>query len=333
MVNSCAGKMGHAAAEAVLRAGLELVPYTFCGDDVQVESIDVAGQSVKTVLPHQRTQVSAGTLVRTECNGPAPPRSSTLFNITTSPYPCCPRTVRVPMTTMTPHVAVHLMHSEQQQMQATSARVMSLSNWHHQMQTMADVKYAFEQLVIIDFTLPQAVNSNAAFYCTHQVPFVMGTTGGDREALMNDTRNAQNFAVIAPQMGKQVVAFQAMMEHMATTFPGAFAGYTLSVTESHQKTKVDTSGTAKAVVASLQQLGVKPFDVESIQKVRTEEEQQSRMKVPEEHLDGHAFHTYHLQSPDGTVNFEFQHNVCGRTIYADGTVDAALFLHEAGSMR
>ena len=31
-------------------------------------------------------------------------------------------------------------------------------------------------------------------------------------------------------------------------------------------------------------------------------------------------------SPDGDVEFVFQHNVCGRTIYAEGTVDAALFL-------
>ena len=57
-----------------------------------------------------------------------------------------------------------------------------------------------------------------------------------------------------------MVAFQAVMEMMANNFPGAFAGYTLTVTESHQKTKVDTSGTAKAVVASFQKLGL-DFDV------------------------------------------------------------------------
>jgi 4-hydroxy-tetrahydrodipicolinate reductase len=50
------------------------------------------------------------------------------------------------------------------------------------------------------------------------------------------------------------------------------------------------------------------------------------MGVPEAALAGHAFHTYRLTSPDGSVAFEFQHNVCGRTIYAEGTVDAALFL-------
>lgn len=61
----------------------------------------------------------------------------------------------------------------------------------------------------------------------------------------------------------QVVAFQAMMQYMAENFPGAFAGYELSVTESHQNTKVDTSGTAKAVVASLQKMGPN-FDVVSM---------------------------------------------------------------------
>ncbi len=51
------------------------------------------------------------------------------------------------------------------------------------------------------------------------------------------------------------------------------------------------------------------------------------MGVPQDHLAGHAYHTYQLVSPDNTVSFEFQHNVCGRSIYADGTVDAALFLN------
>lgn len=26
------------------------------------------------------------------------------------------------------------------------------------------------------------------------------------------------------------------------------------------------------------------------------------------------------------VSFEFQHNVCGRSIYAEGSIDAAIFL-------
>lgn len=183
-------------------------------------------------------------------------------------------------------------------------------------------------MIVIDYTLPSAVNANARFYIEHAVPFVMGTTGGDRAALLDETRAAGVYAVIAPQMGKQVVAFQAMLQTIADDFPGAFAGYELEVVESHQRTKADTSGTAKAVVDSFRRLGVRDFDVADIERVRNPRESVSRLGVPEEALHGHAFHTYRLRSPDSTVSFEFQHNVCGRSIYADGTVDAALFLHE-----
>ena len=59
----------------------------------------------------------------------------------------------------------------------------------------------------------------------------------------------------------QVVAFQATMQMMADQFPGAFAGYSLEVEESHQRSKVDTSGTAKAIVGSFRQLGIDFSDV------------------------------------------------------------------------
>ena len=61
-------------------------------------------------------------------------------------------------------------------------------------------------------------------------------------------------------------------------------------------------------------------------KVREKGAQLDDMHVPEQYLDGHAFHTYTLTSQDQTVAFQFQHNVCGRQIYAEGTVDAAIFL-------
>jgi hypothetical protein len=73
-------------------------------------------------------------------------------------------------------------------------------------------------------------------------------------------------------MGKQIVAFQAMFELAAASFPGAFAGYKLRVVESHQSSKKDTSGTAKAVVASLNDLGLQ-FDVADIEKVREPSQQ------------------------------------------------------------
>jgi 4-hydroxy-tetrahydrodipicolinate reductase len=38
-----------------------------------------------------------------------------------------------------------------------------------------------------------------------------------------------------------------------------------------------------------------------------------------------------LTSPDNTVVFEFQHNVNGRDIYAEGTLDAVCYLRPESS--
>ncbi|KAG8466078.1 hypothetical protein KFE25_005648 [Diacronema lutheri] len=209
------------------------------------------------------------------------------------------------------------------------------------------------KLVCIDYTHPSAVNANAAWYARHGLDFVMGTTGGDRAALeATVTKSASLYAVIAPNMAKQIVALQAGLERMATDFPGAFDGYALRVTESHQATKADTSGTAKAVSRSLAALAALPladgagagaggdaaagWSDARIERVRDESSQLAgapdgagygRLNpVPTSALSGHAFHTYSLIAPDGSVEFQWRHNVVGRRVYAEGTADAALFL-------
>jgi len=192
---------------------------------------------------------------------------------------------------------------------------------------IAKVLVEYPGLICVDFTHPTAVNENAEFYVKHHIPFMMGTTGGDRVSLLKLVKEANHPSVIAPNMAKQIVAFQAMIDWLSKTFPTAFDGYKLSIVESHQKTKADTSGTAKAVAKSFEDMGL-DFDESKIEKVRVESEQIERMHVPEEYLSGHAFHTYSLDSADGTVHFEFRHNVCGRKIYAEGSVDAVNFLAE-----
>ncbi len=179
--------------------------------------------------------------------------------------------------------------------------------------------------ISVDFTQPSAVNPNAEFYCSNEFNFVMGTTGGNRELLEDTVRNSQVCAVIAPNMAKQIVAFQAMMEYAAQTFPKVFKGYKLGIQESHQKGKADTSGTAKAMVECFNRLGIL-FAPSEIVMVR-DPKVQLRMGVPEKYLDGHGWHTYTLESEDGTVLFEFRHNVNGRGIYALGTLDAIRYLH------
>jgi len=181
--------------------------------------------------------------------------------------------------------------------------------------------------ITVDFTLPLAVNGNADFYCRHGLPFVMGTTGGDRAMLEQTVRNSSISAVIAPNMAKQIVGFQAMMAYAAENFPGLFDGYSLEIRESHQSTKVDTSGTAKAMVTYFNKLGV-DFAENDIIKIRDTEIQKNEWHIPEEYINGHAWHTYTLDAPDKTAQFSFSHNINGRDIYSWGTFDAILFLQK-----
>lgn len=182
-----------------------------------------------------------------------------------------------------------------------------------------------KNLLAIDYTHPSAVNSNAEFYVEQRLPFVMGTTGGDRERLVDGVNAAKHFAVIAPNMAKQIVAMQAALEDLAKKYPGAFASYTMACKESHQKTKADTSGTAKAVIDSLKELSDDDFTYDDIQMIRDDKEA-IEFGVPEDALKGHAFHRYTLTSADGTTQFALEHNVAGRTIYAEGTADAVKYL-------
>ncbi|MEJ2219578.1 MAG: dihydrodipicolinate reductase [Desulfobacterales bacterium] len=188
-----------------------------------------------------------------------------------------------------------------------------------------DLKQKEGEFLSVDYTHPSAVNANAEFYCKYQLPFVMGTTGGDRSLLEACVRASSISAVIAPNMAKQIVGFQAMMEYAARTFPDLFKGYALEIKESHQKGKADTSGTAKAMVRYFNQMGL-DFSEDDIIKERDPGVQSARWGIPSQYLAGHGWHTYALTSGDKTVRFEFSHNVNGRDVYARGTLDAVLFL-------
>ena len=49
-----------------------------------------------------------------------------------------------------------------------------------------------------------------------------------------------------------------------------------------------------------------------IRKIRDRNIQTDLLGVPDDALDGHAFHSYRLVSPDRSVEITFQHNVIGR---------------------
>jgi len=192
-------------------------------------------------------------------------------------------------------------------------------------QAITKIKKKEGSFISVDYTHPSAVNDNAEFYVKHGLPFVMGTTGGDRKRLEDTVCSSSIPAVIAPNMSKQIVGFQAMIEYAANTFPDLFKGYSLEIKESHQKGKADTSGTAKAMAEYFNNLGV-PFSKEDIKKERDPDVQKNVWGIPEKYLKGHGWHTYSLLSNDRTVSFEFSHSVNGRDVYVQGTLDAVSYL-------
>lgn len=181
--------------------------------------------------------------------------------------------------------------------------------------------------IAVDYSTPDAALDNARWFAAHGIPFVMGTTGFDATELDALLESAAVPAVVAPNMATPIVLLQAALRWLAETFPGACDSVALSIRESHQQGKRDTSGTARALARSFRQLGADCPDGR-IEAVRDPERQREELAVPEAFLDAHAFHRYRLDGADGTVRLVLEHNVLGRRAYAEGTLRAVRFLRD-----
>jgi len=101
----------------------------------------------------------------------------------------------------------------------------------------------------------------------------------------------------------------------------------MDISESHQKNKADTSGTAKELVGYFQKLGL-DFEVSNINKIRDPEVQKNEWGVAYAYLDGHASHVISLVAEDKTASFTFTVKINGGDIYAKGTLEAVQFLQK-----
>jgi 4-hydroxy-tetrahydrodipicolinate reductase len=95
--------------------------------------------------------------------------------------------------------------------------------------TLKALKAKYPNLVVVDYTHPSAVMSNVKAYVEADCDFVMGTTGFDMDQVLNLFSSGSNYAIIAPNMAKQIVALQSALQQTASRFPGAFEGYDLQV--------------------------------------------------------------------------------------------------------
>lgn len=179
--------------------------------------------------------------------------------------------------------------------------------------------------LIVDFTQPKAVNCNANLYCEVGIPFIMGTTGGERQKLIDIIKKSDISAVVATNMAPQIVMFQEMIRFAAENFPRALEGSHLWIKESHQKAKKDVSGTAISLLPHFAKLGI-PFAPEDIDCERDPRVQEFDLGIPQQYLNGHGFHTYIISSSDRKTELRFEHNVLGRNVYVDGALRAIRFL-------
>ena len=169
--------------------------------------------------------------------------------------------------------------------------------------------------ISIDATLGTALNDNADFYCRHGLPFVMLTTGGDRDALVQRVLNSEIPAVIGTNMCVALVSAMHNIEQDSLLHKGEMADCCIEISESHQQGKKDASGTGREFGGYFKTYGLpidpapvkavtlkgEPIDMEikigpnSIFRIIRNPETQRKIGVPEEYLGGHGWHSYWLR--------------------------------------
>jgi 4-hydroxy-tetrahydrodipicolinate reductase len=97
--------------------------------------------------------------------------------------------------------------------------------------------------VAIDFTLPEATQSNVAACMQAKCPLVLGTTGHDRAGLDAIERAARDIAIVhAPNMSLGVNLLLQLVEQAASVLDES---YDIEIFEAHHRNKKDApSGTA-----------------------------------------------------------------------------------------
>lgn len=187
--------------------------------------------------------------------------------------------------------------------------------------------------IMIDFSHPDAVIDNVTFYTTHGLPFVLGTTGYDREEgtkekLLTLAKSETAAAsVIGPNMAIDVVFMTMLLEYAQSISPHHFNDWHLRILESHPASKADPSGTALSLARNIfLPMGARFNPEEDMESIRDKNEQVGAIGIPPEYVDGHGYHTYILNKPGDTVQLGFVHNINGREPYIQGTKEAVLHL-------
>lgn len=202
-------------------------------------------------------------------------------------------------------------------------------------------------LIVVDYTQPDAVNRNMELYASvgsgdvaNYFGVTMGTTGGDREKLVETVRNSDILAVIDTNMSPVLVRFKTKYQLLAEKDPRAYADCYLQIWERHQPKKKDVSGTAKSMKELFESMGATTICNEEIVKVvdgiamvRTDQDlaylkddvvRAIFSKVLNK--EGHGYHVFRLTNRKTGEVVQESTEVEGRDGYALGTLEGIRFL-------
>lgn len=192
----------------------------------------------------------------------------------------------------------------------------------------SDLSQLAEADCLIDFTRPEGTMTHLEACLQHKVKMVIGTTGFSAEQFQALETAAEEIAILfSPNMSIGVNALYALLEQAAKIFNDE---YDVEVFEAHHRNKVDApSGTAlKMAEVVAEAKGRKLDDV-------AQWARHGHTGVREFGQIGFSVvrggdiigdHTVSFNGPGERI--ELTHKASNRTIYASGSMQAALFLKD-----
>ncbi|MCH9611975.1 MAG: 4-hydroxy-tetrahydrodipicolinate reductase [Chlamydiia bacterium] len=155
--------------------------------------------------------------------------------------------------------------------------------------------------ILIDFSLPEALDSLLLLATTHSLPLAIGTTGYSADQFAEIENAASRIPIFyASNFSIGIALFQQFLSQNA---PFLTSHFSLALSETHHTEKKDSpSGTALALAS--------PFDQIDIDSMRIAE------KV--------GIHSLTASSPFESLTIT--HEAKSRTLFAQGALDAAVFI-------
>ena len=168
---------------------------------------------------------------------------------------------------------------------------------------------SFTDTVAIHFGSGRLLADLLDFCGPLKIPIIQGSTKLTCE--LPASKEATVPIIKAPNVSLPMIRFMGAFPMFAAAIK---TGMKVGIVESHQSGKADTSGTARAIAGML---GIPETEIQS---VRTPFVQLLK-GVPQEHLDGHAYHDFLFMGQG--VELRVSTRIHGRGTYAEGALTLA----------